>query len=271
MLENVLYSNNGGNNNSANDNFASRDNIRTFSNVNRNGNHRAKFNTLEKRDNSISSSDHGEQNLMVNYEFTRIEPVNAETAVIVTSYIASSKGLHKNLASEERSFNVSIFLPNAAMECDFIWTLNNCETITLNLISSFQMADFVIHNFLTEQVKRAHLLLTVKKLTFENISFAVCQPWEEILLLKKPESAFIWDNEFCRMQKAQVEFFIKNSSQNDCNDDKLIEDDRANLLIQEEKINSSGKGTSEHKENMVRYKNERKDESGITVIPQENK
>lgn len=277
MLENILYSSGGSNNNNNNDSLASPDNISSLSNVD--GliyrNHTANCNGLVERNDNPRK-----QFLVVNYEFSRTEPLSAETAVIVTRYIAPQKGFCKNLASEERSFNISISLPNAAMECDFMWGVTNCETIELRLKSSFQTADFVIQNFLTQQIEKAHLLLRVKKLTAENVSFAICQPWEEILLLKKPKSAFVWDSEFCRIQKARVEISTKSSNENGCSKNELMEniamgdvvdvaggDDTHSSIIQANPTcQMSETVTSEQNEEIVSYKDEKEEESRI---PQE--
>ncbi|EJD75389.1 immunoglobulin I-set domain-containing protein, variant, partial [Loa loa] len=286
-LENILYSNSGSNNNNDNDNCASLDNISSLSNVDGTmyRNHTICDSLVEQN----SNRHRRKQFLIVNYEFARNEPICAETAVIVTCYTAPRKGLRKNLALEERSFNISVFLPNAAMECDFIWAFINCETVELHLMSSYQATDFVIQNFLPQQVEEACLLLFVKKLTLENISFAVCQPWEEILLVKKPENAFVWDNEFYRMQKVRVEILIKSSNENGCSKNESMEDitvgvivdavggdDATNFAIQanltsqmKESINNSEKLTSEHNEKIVCYKDKQEEESRIPIIPQE--
>ncbi|CAG9532189.1 unnamed protein product, partial [Cercopithifilaria johnstoni] len=283
MLEN-LYSNNGGSNNDANDNLAYRDNINSFSNVN--GNRITKRNSLIQQ--NSSSSNHRKQFLMINCEFARSEPMSAETAVIVTRYIPPSEEFRKNLASEERSFNISVFLPSATMECDFIWALTNSETIALRLMSSFQATDFIIQNCLSQQIERADLILFVKKLTFANVSFAICQPWEEILLLKKPESALASDSEFCQVQKARLEFFTKSSNEKGCSKDEFMKNialemvvdnvegnNATNLIIQgnptlqmEESVNNSEKVINEQNEKVIRYKDEKED-SRISIIPQE--
>ncbi|KAL3986031.1 Immunoglobulin I-set domain family protein [Acanthocheilonema viteae] len=277
MLENILYSNNGSNNNNANDNLESRDNNSSFSNSN--GNHTARCNTVIERDGDNNSSNQWKQFLTVNYEFARTEPMNAETAIIVTRYVTPSKEFRKNLTLEERSFNISVFLPNAAIECDFIWALINCETIALDLMSSFQTADFIIQKFLSQQIGTAHLLLSVK-LAFENVSLAICQPWEEILLLKKPESASVWHDKFRQIQKARLQFFTKSSNVNDSSKNKLMEDIvlgtvadaikgddaiKVNPTIQ----NNLEKATSEQNEKMIGYKDEKEDKSRIPIIPQE--
>ncbi|VDM12166.1 unnamed protein product, partial [Wuchereria bancrofti] len=279
IIENIVYSNNGRNNNNNNDNCAFVDNS---SSSNINGimyqNHNDSCNSLGE-----VNGNHRKQFLIVNYEFARNEPVSAETAVIVTRYIAPQKRLPKNLASEERSFNISVFLPNAAVKCDFVWASINCETVALHLKLSHQTNDFMIQNFLPQQIEEAYLLLSVRKLIFENVSFAICQPWEEILLLKKSENAFAWDNEFCRSQKLRLEIFIKNSTENICSKNELMEniamqmlvdtvreDDATNLTIQEKSIPQMKESVSEleiaRNEQNIRYKDEEEEESGIPII-----
>uniref|UniRef100_A0A0R3RRM4 Ig-like domain-containing protein n=1 Tax=Elaeophora elaphi TaxID=1147741 RepID=A0A0R3RRM4_9BILA len=287
ILENIPSSNNGRNNNNANDNMmVSLDSIST---VNRS--HMIRCNGLADEDDN-DSGNHRKEFLTVSYEFARIEPMNAETAVVVTRYIAPSKGLHKNLASEERSFNISVFLPNAAMECNFIWPLISYETATLHLILSVQTADFIIRNLLTQQMEKVDLIVSTKKLTFEHISFAICQPWEEILLLKKPENAFVWDSECYPMQKTLVQFFAKssqffarNSSENGNSKDEVTENTVVEMIVDpvegnvttssvfrvnpsiwmEGSANNSKKATDEN----VHHEDERKDESRISIIPEE--
>nr|CDQ05432.1 Bm6219, isoform k [Brugia malayi] len=275
IIENIAYSNNGRNNNNKNDNCAFVDNISSSSNID--------GIVYQNRSDSCNSlvemnSNHRKQFLIVNYEFARNEPVSAETAVIVTRYIAPQKGLLTNLASEERSFNISVFLPDAAMKCDFIWALINCATVALHLKLSHQANDFIIQNFLSQQTEEAYLLLSVRKLTFENVYFAIYQPWEEILLLKKSENAFTWDIEFCRSQKLRLEMSIKNSTENICGRNELMENiavqmladtveenDATNLLQMKESVNELKVAINEGN---IRSKDEEEKESGIPIIPE---
>ncbi|MCP9264542.1 Titin [Dirofilaria immitis] len=292
MFENILYSNGGNNNNNNNDNLASVDNISSLSNTDRimYRNHAANCNDLIERDGNFRK-----HHLIVNYEFVRTEPVSAETVVIVTRYTSSKKEFRKNFASEERNFNISVFLPNAAMECASIWALTHCENIELFLMPSFQTMDLVIQKFQSQQLQKADFLLSIRKIMFENVSFAICQPWEEILLVKKPESAFIWDNEYYRRQKVRVEVSIKNSNENgysqlsknitmrtDCLGrslhfyfDNVEADDATSLTSQEnsifqmkESINISEKAKNEQNDEIVRYKDEQ-EEAQIPVLVQE--
>ncbi|VDK72604.1 unnamed protein product [Litomosoides sigmodontis] len=287
MLENIPYSNNGSNSNDPNDNLAYRNNS-SFRNVN--GNCVAKRSSLIEHCGS-DSSNLRKQFAVVSYEFVQIESTSAETAITVTRYAASSEGFHKNLASEERSFSISVCLPNAETECDFIWTLTNCEAITLNLISAFQTVHFVLQKFPSQrQTETAYLLLSMKELTFENTSFAICQPCEEIFLLKKPASAFVSNCEFCTMRKVQLEFFIESSNKESRNKGELAGnialgavldivdgDDATNLVVQVnpalqmegENVNNLAKVTSEQNEKVDCYKDEKEEELQIPIISQE--
>ncbi|VDK79786.1 unnamed protein product, partial [Onchocerca ochengi] len=292
IFKKILYSNGGSNTNNSSDNLAFLDNLKSLSDNTGGIMYR---NPAANCEDLIEWDDNSRDYLVVNYEFDRTEPLSAETAVIVTRYTSSQKEFRKNFASQERSFNISVFLPDAAVECAFVWTLINCEKTELSLMSSFQTVNFVIQNFQPQQVQKADLLLYVKKLILENVSFAICQPWEEILLVKKPENSFIWDSEYCWAQKARVEIFIKISKENVSSQNQPVKnivlgsdylshsfayfdvvgkDDTKSLTSQanstlpvKENINISEKANSEQNEEMVRYKDEQ-EESQIPILPQ---
>lgn len=161
------------------------------------------------------------RSFIVNCNFARIEPASAETTVTVTRFLVPQEGFSKNFALEERNFNISVLLPGAALECRFIWSLINCEIAKLCLMSSYQVTDCLIQNVRPEQSEETYFVLYVKKL-LENVSCANYQPWEEILLRKKPENSFTWDSEFCRIQKVRVKLSIKSSDENGCSQSEPV-------------------------------------------------
>lgn len=149
-------------------------------------------------DNSLSK----EPVIVVNYEFVRTDPTLAETTAIVTRYTTPQKGFRNHFASEERNFNISVSLADAIMHCDFVWLCYNWEHVgQFLMLPAMQVIDFVIQISRPKQAEEASLLLSSRKRTYEATSFADCQPWEEILLLKRPENAFVSDSEFRCMQK----------------------------------------------------------------------
>uniref|UniRef100_A0A915PVQ5 Ig-like domain-containing protein n=1 Tax=Setaria digitata TaxID=48799 RepID=A0A915PVQ5_9BILA len=293
ISENIPYSNNRSKNRNNTDNLAFRDSHSTLSSASgiiTDQNYTTNYNQLLELGGSIHNVE--ECISTVNYAFTRTESTNAETTAIVTRHTSTCKGMQKNLMNEERNFNISVFLPNAVMKCDFIWPVVNFEYNELNLILQYQAINFTIQIFQPQQAEKMHLLLSMRKVSFETVSFAICQIWEEILLEKKWENEFACCKTICLVQQnVRLEIATRSCSiENDfkrsklknvlmrCNSfsrstpsfssDHMKANDATDLI-------SYGNGTvqlnetSEITANLLNHCNNEKDESKIAIHSQD--
>ncbi|VDM99464.1 unnamed protein product, partial [Thelazia callipaeda] len=151
------------------------------------------------------------------FEFMRNKLVKAEALGIVTCYTSTQKGLRRNLASLEQNSNISICIPSAKMVCEFIWPCANSEEFKFGIIlPTEQTTNILIKISKAAQAEQSQHLLSVKKSLYETVSLAICQPWEELVLWKRPENEYISNNAFALMQEKALQISAQILIRNNC-------------------------------------------------------